>query len=115
LGSDDHFSCSSVERHVFPERPPAAINVAGPSILQGVCWSSEQGSGAPDQKTEWKDQDPLTQAGAVGTLFGVFTDPLLERGYQLHTGTVVDSTMVPVPRQRNSRDANGEVKNGRMP
>ena len=42
-------------------------------------------------------------------------DPLSERGYQLSAGTLVDATMVPVPRQRNRRDENGAVKTGRIP
>ena len=69
----------------------------------------------PDQKTLWKYRDQLAQAGAIDALFEVFKEQLREHGYQCQTGTVVDATMVPVPRQRNSRDENGEIKNGRIP
>ena len=57
----------------------------------------------------------MAQAGAVDVLFEGFMDPLSERGYQLSAGTLVDATMVPVPRQRNRRDENGAVKTGRIP
>ena len=69
----------------------------------------------PDEKTLWKYRDKLARAGASEALFDVFKAQLHERGYQLQSGTLVDSTMVPVPRQRNSREENGEVKNGRIP
>ncbi|MCY4445419.1 MAG: hypothetical protein OXC02_03030 [Rhodobacteraceae bacterium] len=44
--SYDHVSCSFIRRHVFPERPPVAIYVAGPNLLQADCGSSEHGPGS---------------------------------------------------------------------
>ena len=69
----------------------------------------------PDQKTIWKYCDQLARMEASEALFDAFKEQLGNYGYQLPTGTLVDSTMIPVPRQRNSREDNSAVKNGRIP
>ncbi|MCY4447015.1 MAG: hypothetical protein OXC02_11230 [Rhodobacteraceae bacterium] len=67
-----------------------------------------------DQKTIWKYRDQLARVGASDALFDTFKDQLRDCGYHLQTETLVDSTMVHVPRQRNSREDNSAVKNGRI-
>ncbi len=61
----------------------------------------------PDQKTLWKYRKKLSQSGCI--------DELAAHGYRLQTGTLVDSSVVQVTRQRNSREENAMIKNGGMP
>ena len=69
----------------------------------------------PDRKTLWKYRNQLAEAGVVEELFDLFKEQLLEHGREFKSGTLVDSSMVDVPRQRNSREENAEVKEGRVP
>ena len=48
-------------------------------------------------------------------LFEGFKDQLRMRGYELNSGQIVDSSIVEVPRQRNSREDNATVKSGEVP
>ncbi len=57
----------------------------------------------------------LSQSGRIDELVGVFKDPLAAHGYRLQTGTLVDSSVVQVPRQRNSREENATLKSGEVP
>ncbi len=40
---------------------------------------------------------------------------LSERGYQAKAGQMVDASIVPVPRQRNTREENAAIKGGELP
>ena len=57
----------------------------------------------PDQKTLWKYRDLLSKCGGLEELFLRFKDQLLERGYRLNSGQIVDSSIVSIPVQRLSR------------
>lgn len=48
-------------------------------------------------------------------LFGGVTAQLLKHGFIARGGQVVDATLVPAPKQRNSREENALVKAGAMP
>ena len=69
----------------------------------------------PDQKTLWKYRDKLSQSGRIDELVAVFKEQLASHGYSLQTGTLVDSSVVQVPRQRNSREENATLKSGSVP
>lgn len=73
------------------------------------------GERVPDAKTIWLFRDTLTQQGIIESLFQKFTRQLEAQGIITHTGTIVDATFVDAPRQRNSRDENGRIKNGETP
>lgn len=73
------------------------------------------GERVPDAKTIWLFRDTLTQQGIIESLFQQFTRQLEAQGIITHTGTIVDATFVDAPRQRNSRDENGRIKNGETP
>ncbi len=68
-----------------------------------------------DQKTLWKYRNRLSEWGRTDELMGVFKDPLAAHGYRLQTGTLIDSTLVQVPRQRNTRKENAAIKRGSIP
>jgi IS5 family transposase len=63
----------------------------------------------------WAFRETLTKAGLVEKLFERFGQHLEANGYIARGGQMVDATIVPVPKQRNSRDGNDEVKAGKTP
>jgi hypothetical protein len=66
--------------------------------------------GIPDGTTLWLFRETLAKAGLVEKLFERFGQHLEAKGYIARGGQMVDATIVPVPKQRNSRDENDEVK-----
>src|SRR3546814_5412221 len=71
------------------------------------------GDAVPDAKTLWLYREALTQAGAVEGLFNQFDGYLKAKGYLAMGGQIIDATIVPTPRQRNSREDNAAVKAGK--
>jgi transposase, IS5 family len=71
--------------------------------------------GIPDATTLWLFREKLTKAGLIEQLFERFDRHLAAKGYIARGGQIVDATIVPVPKQRNSRDENDTVKGGRTP
>jgi IS5 family transposase len=69
----------------------------------------------PDGTTLWLFRETLAKAGLVAKLFERFGQHLEAKGYIARGGQMVDATIVPVPKQRNSRDENDEVKAGKTP
>lgn len=69
----------------------------------------------PDSKTVWHFRERLTKAGGVGELFAHFGAGLDAAGLLAHEGSIVDASFVEVPRQRNSREENAEIKSGKTP
>ena len=69
----------------------------------------------PDAKTLWLYREALAKAGAVEGLFNQFDSYLKAKGYLAMGGQIIDATIVPAPRQRNSRDDNAKVKAGETP
>jgi IS5 family transposase len=69
----------------------------------------------PDAKTLWLYREALAKAGAVEKLFDLFDGYLKAKGYLAMGGQIIDATLVPAPRQRNSRDDNAKVKAGETP
>ena len=62
----------------------------------------------PDAKTLWLYREALTKAGAVEDLFNQFDALLKARGYLAMGGQIIDATIVPAPRQRNSRQGQSQ-------
>ena len=69
----------------------------------------------PDGTTLWLFREKLAKAGLVAKLFERFGQHLEASGYIARGGQMVDATIVAVPRQRNSRDDNEQVKAGTTP
>ncbi len=69
----------------------------------------------PDAKTVWLYWEQLARAGMVEALFDAFDGYLKEQGYLAMGGQIIDVSIVPVPKQRNSRDENARIKDGEMP
>jgi transposase, IS5 family len=69
----------------------------------------------PDATTLWLFREKLAKASLIEKLFERFDQHLAARGYMARGGQMVDATILPVPKQRNSRDENETVKSGRTP
>src|SRR5664279_3310861 len=69
----------------------------------------------PDGTTLWLFREALGKAGLIEKLFKRFSRHLEAKGYIARGGQMVDATIVPVPKQRNSREENEAVKAGKTP
>jgi transposase, IS5 family len=69
----------------------------------------------PDATTVWLFREQLTKAGLIEGLFRQFGEYLKEQGYEAKRGQIIDATIIPVPKQRNSRAENAEIKADKVP
>jgi IS5 family transposase len=69
----------------------------------------------PDAKTVWNFRDALAQQDMIKTLFNLLDKQLDKDGVILHAGKMVDASIVEVPRQRNTREENKQLKEGEVP
>jgi IS5 family transposase len=71
--------------------------------------------GVPDAKTLWRYREQLKSREILQELFARFEQYLQKQGYQARKGQIVDATIVAVPRQRNTRRENEQLKEGEVP
>jgi len=69
----------------------------------------------PDEKTVWDFRNKLIKKGLEKELFEKFTLLLESHGLIAHEGKIIDASFVEAPRQRNSREKNKEIKEGKTP
>jgi transposase, IS5 family len=69
----------------------------------------------PDCNTVWLFRENLQKAGAIEKLFYCFDKQLQERGLIANQGSIIGASFVDVPRQRNSRQENKEIKENKVP
>jgi len=69
----------------------------------------------PDSKTIWKFHETLIQEGLIEALFHRFNQAFYDQSIFANIGQIVDASFVEVPRQRNSRDENDQLKTGQTP
>jgi len=69
----------------------------------------------PDAKTIWNFRETLIQEGIIEALFARFNQALDDQCIFANTGQIVDASFVEVPRQRNTRDENQQIKKGQTP
>jgi len=69
----------------------------------------------PDQNTIREFREKLVKADLFAQLFEIFNRQLLQKGLLPKEGSVIDATFVEVPRQRNSREENRQIKGGATP
>lgn len=73
------------------------------------------GSKVPDATTVWRFREDLTKAGIVERLFDTFDTHLRTNGFEARKGQIVDASIVNVPKQRNTREENKQIKDGEAP
>lgn len=69
----------------------------------------------PDTTTVWLFRERLVQAKAIDKLFARFDAALTDRGYLAMGGQIIDATVVPAPRQRNTEDEKAAIKQSKVP
>ncbi len=69
----------------------------------------------PDCNTIRYFRDTLISKGVIEKLFKAFEEMLQAQGYIAHEGSIIDASFVEVPKQRNTRDENKEIKEGKTP
>lgn len=74
----------------------------------------QMGDDIPDANTLWDFKETLGQQGAE-RLFRLFDQHLGDQGIIGREGTIVDASFVQAPIQRNSREQNTQIKEGKTP
>ncbi|MGF7205441.1 IS5 family transposase [Sphingobium olei] len=70
----------------------------------------------PDATTVWRSaRGRLVKAKAIDRLFARFDAALKDRGYLAMGGQIIDATVVPAPKQRNTQEEKAAIKDGRIP
>jgi len=69
----------------------------------------------PDSKTVWNFREKLVDFGIMDDLFSIFTENLEKLGLIVNQGRIIDASFVEVPRQRNKKEDNEAIKNGKVP
>jgi IS5 family transposase len=69
----------------------------------------------PDAKTIWNFREALREAAVLDILFERFVGQMESKGIITRSGSIVDATFVDVPRQRNTKEENKEIKEGKIP
>lgn len=79
--------------------------------------SLQMGDDIPDANTIWdfKELIEFDQRDGSNRLFEFFHRLLDEQGIIAKEGSIIDASFVEVPRQRNSRQENQEIKQGKRP
>jgi IS5 family transposase len=69
----------------------------------------------PDSKTVWHFREQLTDLGLVEELFSLFLKSLEKLNLVVNEGKIVDASFIEIPRGRNSREENKQIKQGEVP
>jgi len=73
----------------------------------------ESGDKVPDEKTVWAFRERLTRQGLVEVLFELFRKHLEEKNLIVNEGKMIDASFTVAPRQRNTREENQKIKEGK--
>lgn len=66
----------------------------------------------PDSRTVWNFREQITDLGLVEELFAMFLEKLNTLGLIINEGKIIDASFVEVPRQRNKKAENEQIKEG---
>jgi IS5 family transposase len=69
----------------------------------------------PDDSTLWNFCEQLKNAGLDAVLLDRFQEQLHKHGFAPKDGSIVDGMFVEVPRQRNTKEENAQIKQGEVP
>lgn len=69
----------------------------------------------PDSKTVWNFREQLIDLKLVDELFQLFLKELELLNLIINEGKIIDASFIEVPKQRNSRAENNEIKSGNTP
>jgi len=69
----------------------------------------------PDAKTIWHFREALQSAQVLDTIFNYFVGQMERKGIVTRSGSIVDASFVDAPRQRNTKEENKTIKEGKVP
>jgi IS5 family transposase len=69
----------------------------------------------PDSRTVWKFKEQLVDLKLVEPIFYIFLKQIEALGMVLNEGKIIDASFVEVPRQRNTKEENKQIKEGEIP
>jgi transposase, IS5 family len=69
----------------------------------------------PDSKTIWNFREKTIDLDLTKPLFDLFISKLEELGLILNEGKIVDASFIEVPKQRNTKEENAQIKAGQIP
>jgi IS5 family transposase len=69
----------------------------------------------PDEKTVWHFKEQLANKELSEKLFNLFAEQLITQGIVAKEGSMIDASFVDVPRQRNSKEDNADIKKDAIP
>ncbi len=73
----------------------------------------ESGDKVPDEKTVWAFREIVTTKGLVENLFTEFRVYLESKGLIMNEGKMIDASFTVAPRQRNTKEENKQIKEGK--
>ncbi len=68
-----------------------------------------------DSKTVWNFREQLIDSKLVNKLFALLLKELKQLNLIISEGKIIDASFIEVPKQRNSRGENAEIKAGNTP
>ena len=69
----------------------------------------------PDSRTVWNFREQLTDLEIVESLFELFLKKLYELGLIINEGKIIDASFIEVPKQRNKKEENKQIKENKIP
>jgi IS5 family transposase len=69
----------------------------------------------PDAKSIWNFRESLKKADILETIFDRFVEKMEAKGIITRSGSIVDASFVDAPRQRNTKEENAQIKEGKIP
>lgn len=69
----------------------------------------------PDSRTVWHFRERLVDLELIEELFALFLTELERLNLVVNEGKIVDASFIEVPKQRNSRNENKQIKEGKIP
>ncbi len=73
------------------------------------------GKHVPDAKTIWLFREQPTEKKLIKSLFDDFDLQLEGKGFNARKGQIVDTSLISAPIQRNNREENAQIKEGKTP
>lgn len=69
----------------------------------------------PDSKTVWNFRQQIVNLELVDVIFSLFVKELEKLGLIVNEGKIIDASFVEVPKQRNTKEENNQIKKGETP
>jgi len=69
----------------------------------------------PDSKTVWNFREQIVKLDLVDAVFSLFIQELERLALIVNESKIIDASFIEVPKQRNNREENKQIKEGEIP